>query len=559
MLILLLAIYSEIVPLPRAFEARSVIDEAVFVETPLDTDSDGKLDKIYVRVSRPLGGAGLPSILRISPYDLGGSPVRNHDVDVPALPQDRLGDLGGNQATQDDSRVLAEKYFKDIELNALERGYASVSAHSLGTGYSDGCPTVGDDAETLATKAVIDWLGGRAKAFSAEGKEVKADWSNGSVGMTGVSYNGTLPNMVATTGVEGLKAIIPVAAISSWYNYYRSNGLVVGPGGYIGEDADILGRYIVRSGRCENEMQALAKEMGREHGDFAPFWQKRDYVSRASKVKAAVFIIHGQSDWNVRQRHAIEWWNALAGVTARRMWLHNEGHSSASRPDAQDQIWAWFDHYVRGMNNGVEKMPAVEVQSPDGKWTPQKAWPHETTRRAAHYLGPDLLLSSSAPESEPPLELVDFGKAQRLEALVPRPAEKVPGRLLFLSTAFKTARLMSGTPRVSLRLSLKARSAANLTVAIIEYAQGSSPKIITRGWADPQNHGDITRGEPLTSEKQYVVSFDLEPKQYLFAKGSRLGVLVTSTDYEHTLRPDVGTEISIYPGRESFVELGLSE
>ena len=47
--------------------------------------------------------------------------------------------------------------------------------------------------------------------------------------MTGVSYNGTLPNQVATTGVEGLKTIIPVSAISSWYDYYRANGLVVAP------------------------------------------------------------------------------------------------------------------------------------------------------------------------------------------------------------------------------------------------------------------------------------------------------------------------------------------
>ena len=47
--------------------------------------------------------------------------------------------------------------------------------------------------------------------------------------MTGVSYNGTLPNAVATTGVEGLKTIIPIAAISSWYDYYRANGAVVAP------------------------------------------------------------------------------------------------------------------------------------------------------------------------------------------------------------------------------------------------------------------------------------------------------------------------------------------
>jgi X-Pro dipeptidyl-peptidase len=60
--------------------------------------------------------------------------------------------------------------------------------------------------------------------------------------MVGVSYNGTLPNQVATTGVEGLKTIIPISAISSWYDYYCANGLVVAPGTFQGEDTDVLAK-----------------------------------------------------------------------------------------------------------------------------------------------------------------------------------------------------------------------------------------------------------------------------------------------------------------------------
>src|SRR5690606_14387663 len=120
----------------------------------------------------------------------------------------------------------------------------------IGTADSDGCPTSGDRAETLATKAIIDWLNGRAKGFDASGEPVEADWTNGDTGMTGVSYNGTLPNMVATTGVEGLKTIIPVSAISNWYEYYRANGLVRAPGGYQGEDLDILAQFTAGEARA---------------------------------------------------------------------------------------------------------------------------------------------------------------------------------------------------------------------------------------------------------------------------------------------------------------------
>lgn len=45
---------------------------------------------------------------------------------------------------------------------------------------------------------------------------------------------------LATTGVDGLAVIIAEAAISSWYDYYRENGLVCSPGGYPGEDLDVL-------------------------------------------------------------------------------------------------------------------------------------------------------------------------------------------------------------------------------------------------------------------------------------------------------------------------------
>ena len=99
---------------------------------------------------------------------------------------------------------------------------------------------------------------------------MRADWTTGAVGMTGVSYNGTLPNQVATTGVEGLKTIVPVSAISSWYDYYRANGLVrraalegqgAGENAYLGEDTDVLARLHRRpamiTDECRRQMQYL--------------------------------------------------------------------------------------------------------------------------------------------------------------------------------------------------------------------------------------------------------------------------------------------------------------
>ena len=210
------------------FAFENAIEETVYVESPVDTDEDGRRDRILVRIARPgeteTPGAGIdvPVIFHHSPYRGPFGNAVNHPVDVDSLPQDSAArSRAGASATpaRADLPGSLDNFF-------VPRGYAVVLGASVGTHGSDGCPTVGDTNETLATTAVIDWLNGRAPGYDASGAPVSADWTTGAVGMYGVSYDGTLANMAATTGVEGLETIIPVAAISSWYDYYRANGLV---------------------------------------------------------------------------------------------------------------------------------------------------------------------------------------------------------------------------------------------------------------------------------------------------------------------------------------------
>ena len=82
---------------------------------------------------------------------------------------------------------------------------------------------MGTTSKSRLIKNVIDWLNGHCRAFTdhTRQRQVKADWSNGKVATTGLSYLGTMSNGLATTGVDGLEVIIAEAGISSWYNYYR--------------------------------------------------------------------------------------------------------------------------------------------------------------------------------------------------------------------------------------------------------------------------------------------------------------------------------------------------
>ncbi len=196
----------------------------------------------------------------------------------------------------------------------VPRGFAVVHSASPGTGLSQGCPTVGGDNESLAPKAVIDWLNGRAAGYTtADGDEkVLASWCTGKVGMTGTSYNGTIPLAAATTGVEGLEAIIPIAPNTSYYHYYRSNGLVRHPGGWLGEDIDVLYEFInsgapERRDYCNSSVRdkEMREGLDRVTGDYNEFWAGRDYLNDLGPLKAATLMAHAFNDWNVMPEHSV--------------------------------------------------------------------------------------------------------------------------------------------------------------------------------------------------------------------------------------------------------------
>jgi X-Pro dipeptidyl-peptidase len=511
------------------------ISEVVYVESPTDTDSDGKMDLIYVKINRPSTSKKLPTLYKISPYSLGGdNSVQNHVTDVVNLPQN----------------TFKKSHFSDVE-------YARISADSVGTGRSTGCPTVGDKSETLAGKAVIDWLNGTARAFDKSGKEVFATWANGNVGMRGVSYNGTLPTMIATTGVKGLKAIVPTAAISDWYNYYRSNGLVVSPGGYIGEDADTLGYYIVRKNACRAELAELFKTIDRKTGDYSLFWQERNYLPAAKNITAATFIVHGQQDWNVRQRHATELWEAITNAP-KRMYLFNGAHRDVYNREASKAISDWFDYYVAGVENDVNNGPQVWVQDQNSKMIKQSSWPSEDTVKTKFYFSENRSLSLKE-SSAFIAKITDVGRTEKIRKLIKNPKRKKEGRVIFLTKALANDALISGTSQIELNLSILNKQSANITVVIVEYTENGKGTIITRGWADPQNYNSLENGELLNRGIVYKLSFPIEPKQYTLKRGSRIGVVLTATDYNHTLRPVVGTEIEFELGNKSHIEMNLTK
>jgi X-Pro dipeptidyl-peptidase len=535
----------------------------LWVETTFDSDGDGKLDRVHVDVIRPnqteTEGLKLPVVYESSPYYAGTA------GNAEGLFWDVKHEIGAKekQRTRVEVKRRGERpIISNSQIKTwVPRGYIVVHSSSPGTGLSDGAPTVGGDNESLAPKAVIQWLNGKAKGFSERtgNEEVKAYWSTGKVGMTGTSYNGTIPLAAATTGVEGLEAIIPVAPNTSYYHYYRSNGLVRSPGGYLGEDIDVLYDFI-HSGKEENRARnnkvirdtEMANGMDRATGDYNDFWAGRDYLNQMKPMKAALLMSHGFNDWNVMPEHSYRIYKKATEMgLPTQIYYHQNGHGG---PPPMSMMNRWFTRYLHGIENGVEtdaKAWIVRENDERSNPTAYDAYPNSDAKPVTFYLeggapavGKLSISASKLKEKETLVDNYSFSS----EALAQ--ADYTNHRLLYTTPILKEDVHLSGIATITLKAA-SSKSAVNLSVYLVSlpWSAGRRTKItdniITRGWADLQNHQSISKSAPLKPGKFYEMTFDLQPDDQIIKKGQQIGLMIFSSDNNYTLLPKPGTELTI--------------
>jgi X-Pro dipeptidyl-peptidase len=588
-------------PVPAFQDSSKWIRQDLWVVTDFDTDHDGKKDRVHVDVTRPSqteSGLKVSVVYGSSPYYAG---TARDDINW-----DVRQELGDSPPPRTPMNPPAYEPNRHRISNALvnewvSRGFAVVHSEASGTGMSQGCPTVGDYPERAAMKFVVDWLNGRAKGFTTETgtDEVKAtSWSTGKVGMIGTSYEGTLPLAAATTGVEGLEVVIPVSPNTSYYHYYRSNGLVRSPGGYLGEDVDVLYDFVASGdpadrATCDriwkNGIFAGPKGQDRASGDMNDFWYERDLLPFVKNIKAAVLLAHGFNDYNVVPEHSVRIYNEMkARGLPVSIYLHQGGHGG--NPPAE-MVNRWFSHYLYGVDNGVEKDPPVWIvqdaaaQAP-GAVAATVATGAQRGGRGRAVKPPTPFASFPVPGSVPvvmhaaaggnaiaPLSLSDGTGSDKLiddvamSGSADASAPESSHRLLYATATLTDTVHISGTPRVTLRIA-SSKAAANLSVWLVmlpydsaRVGSQSHTGVITRGWADIQNYKALTHGgnyeskdvgEPLAPGKFYDLTFDLEPDDEFVPAGKQLAVMIMSSDREFTLWPRAGTELTVDLAHSSF-------
>ena len=414
----------------------SIVRYCVYVESDYDMDGDGKRDlvKAFIQVPRSAveGSYKAATLYEARPYCAGVQAdgydhmkeVENKeyrkfdfadlDKEVPArIPEGTISAM--DLALKADS---ADWYYPDKGNNNsmvyenldnfnyyLVRGFAVVVSAGFGALGSDGFNYVGSEYERDAFKFVVEWLHGDRVAYAdREGKiQTKADWSNGNVAMTGRSYAGTMPFAVATTGVEGLKTIVPVAGIADWYTQQNMQGAQrYWP-------KEMLNSFLAYfcSSRYNDEtlsekqlddIAAFHHELSLQQlkcgFDYDPeFWGAGNYRLHADQIKCSALIVHGFNDENVSTKQFEMMHTAFeqAGQTVKLI-LHQGPHITPTMANKNygilidgkfydDIVNEWISHYLYGVENSAEEMPEVLAQTnyDQKKWETESAWKTEHT------------------------------------------------------------------------------------------------------------------------------------------------------------------------------------
>ena len=586
------------------FSTHDVIREVVYVESRVDTDKDGLPDLVKVSVIRPRYDCQVPALMTASPYHQGTNDKASDkalykmegelEVKLPhtiELEEPKLNLVGPHSQAE----VVSEAEEKLSHINSsytlndyfLPRGFANLYVSGVGTKDSQGLMTNGNYQQIEAYKNVIDWLNGRCRAFTdhTRKRQVKADWSNGKVATTGISYLGTMSNGLATTGVDGLEVIIAEAGISSWYNYYRENGLVTSPGGYPGEDFDSLaeltysrnlqaGDYIRGNEAYQADLEKVKEKLDRKTGDYNQFWHDRNYLLNAHKVQAEVVFTHGSQDWNVKPLHVYQMFHALPSHINKHLFFHHGAHvymNNWQSIDFRESMNALLSKKLLGLDSSYQ-LPTVIWQD------------------------------NTVPQSWQGLD--DFGKQDELHTFSLGNEEKViqnqydqkdfdrygktyqtfntelyQGKANQITIDLPVTNDIHLNGRVELKLRVKSSTNKGLLSAqLLELGQKkylqpypavqsvrtidngryhmlenlcelpftpSVQRVISKGYLNLQNRNDLLRIENIQPNEWMDFKLELQPTIYKLKKGDTLRLVLYTTDFEITIRDNTDYHLTI--------------
>jgi predicted acyl esterase len=282
--------------------------------------------RIYADIYRPDGARGkadLPVLLSWSPY---GKHAQSDQVFRPhsGVEPEWLSPLTPFEGAD------------PVRWGAL--GYAVAVVDPRGAWLSEGDFHHNGAVEAQDCADVISWLADQR-------------WSNGKIGMTGVSYLAAIQFWVAALNPPELAAINPWEGFTDWYREFAYHGGILETG-FLPRASDNV-RYSL--GRTEDTWANA-----QAHPLMDDFWRSKDIDLAAIRVPA--WVVASWSDHGLHTRGTLEGFKQLSSP---QKWLEVHGQKKWAhyyRPENQARREIFFDHFLKGRSTSLAAWPPVQIE-----------------------------------------------------------------------------------------------------------------------------------------------------------------------------------------------------
>ncbi len=437
---------------------------------------------------------------------------------------------------EDRSHALVHAYF-------ARRGFVSAEVDIRGTGRSEGQLPDREysQQEQRDCEQVIAWL-------------AHQPWSNGNVGMFGISWGGFNSVQMAMRNPPGLKAIIAIDATEDLFHddVHFIDGLMHVDEYELNVD---LAMAVTRAPDFPTDEASLAARFDRPPWILAykhqqrqgAFWDEPVRPLRA--IRVPVFMIGGMLDG---YRDSIP--RMLQGISAPTRallgpWKHSEPHDAVPGPaiEWRDQAVDWWNHWLRGSANSAMSGPKLAVYMnhwypPDvrireipGEWRAEAQWPPAGLQPRMYYLGEDHSLRMQ-PAAAARHELTylpaatqegggpDFwwgdvrGDQRSVDAY----------SLVYDSAPLREPLTMLGRPRACLRASTTA-PLADWFVRLSDVAPDGVTTLVTGAGLAGTQRDSMREPAAMIAGHEYTLCLDLHLMSWIFPAGHQLRVAVSNS------------------------------
>ncbi|HWY97371.1 MAG TPA: CocE/NonD family hydrolase [Steroidobacteraceae bacterium] len=418
------------------------------------------------------------------------------------------------------------------------RGYVGARVDIRGFGASQGVPPDREYSaqEQQDAEGVIAWL-------------ARQSWSNGKVGMLGISWGGFNSIQMALRKPPALKAILAVAATEELFKedvHYMDGVFHVDEfeltmdldQGRPGAPDFSLDEQVIGP-RMESPPWSLNYMKHQRDGEF---W--RAPLRPIETLEIPAFLIGGMQDG---YRDSIP--RMLERVKAPlKAWIGPWNHGFPNGSDYgplyewRDQAVRWFDYWLKGRETGVLKDPRVVIyqqhwhppepqpQNVPGEWRAE-TWPPAGLAPMTLYLQPDHRLSPAAAAGG--RDLLRFVPSAGVEAgfwwgellTDQRPVDAFS--LTYDSEVLSDEVAILGLPRVSLHVAADVRL-ADWFVRLSDVAPDGRVTMITGGGINGAQRDSMAKPQDLVPDEIYALSVDLHLASWVFPKGHRIRVAISN-------------------------------